>query len=284
MTTNTTTSTTVATARINAINGCAQSNTGYRQVAFGPHFETRPVVYRVYSGGQPTRCTVQAVSLGDLLFRVDWTRRGEVFSVGVVTGANYGGPTTHELAVTESWPLWETLRERFPQVNAFLERANRGPSYLPADLWPENQDLAALAKASRKTSFECRYGVDLPRAVLTSPKDGLNYAPVDRPLAELLEFNPSEYSWDGSCVGIRQTTRYWWSDGRGQATAVAPVDRVNYEAGSNYAHEETTIDSPVIEGLLPPPWWAKFLIEVSTGAYTSDHFSHGVKVACYRFK
>jgi hypothetical protein len=276
--------TTNTTFKMSMVNGEARSNTGYRQVVFGPHFEMRPVIYRVYSGYQPTRYTVQVINVGDLLFRVEWGRSFETFSVEVVTGADYGGPTTRTLAETEAWPLWETLRKRFPQADDFIKKVKRGPSYLPTDIWPEDQDLSALAKVSRKAGFESRYGVELPSGVLTSPKAGLCYAPIDKPLAELLDLNPSEYSWDGSMVGIHRTTRYWWSNGRGVAMPAVPVDRVNYESGSNYAHEETTLDEPMVEGLLPPPKWARFLVEVCTGAYTSDHFSHGVKVVCYRIK
>lgn len=267
-------------------NGTCYSNTGHRVVAFGPTMDPntggiRPVIYRIHSGYRTGRCTVQAVEPGDVLFSISWNSRETIEMVEIVKSDF----STIEIPVVQAAEWWLKLRSQYPSVDAFLEPSGRGESYLPTCIWPEELDLSTLAKKAALERFNRTHGLDVPWGkVQTSPSSGLNYRPVIKPLTDLLAFNPSEYYWDGSVVGISRIETFHWSDGNGRNEEAQPVECVDSESGSNYAHSSHTFDKPEKRGLKNPPSWAKFLIRVVKGAYTSNHYSYGVKVDSWKIK
>lgn len=267
-------------------NGSCFSNTGARAVAFGPSMDPntnsiRPVIYRIHSGYRSNRCTVQAVEPGDVLFSISWNSRETIEMVEIVKNDF----STLEMPQVMAAVWWLKLREMYPSVNTFLEPSSRGESYLPEAIWPEESDLSTVTKKQRWEGFNRTHGLSIPwREVSLSPATGLNYKPVIKPLSEMLDFNPSKYSWDGSVVGIYREEKYYWSDGKGQSMEALALECVDFEDGSNYAHSPHIIERPERRGLQAPPSWARLLVKVYRGAYTHEHCSYGVKVDTYKIK
>jgi len=266
-------------------NGHCFSNTGSRAVAFGPTMDPntngiRAVVYRIHSGYRANRCTVQSVEPKDVIFGISWNTKETIETVEIVKN-DY---STLEMPPVMAGEWWARLRKMYPSVDAFLEPA-MGESYLPEALWPVDNDLATVIKKQRMERFNRTHGLDLLwREVVHSPLRGLNYNPVFKPLSELLDFNPSKYRWDGSVVDIYREDKYYWSDGRGQSIEALPLECIDFEDGSNYAHSPHIIEKPEKSGVQAPPEWAKYLVSICKGAYTYEHCSYGVKIDTFKIK
>lgn len=253
-------------------NGSAMSNTGSRQILFSATGELRPVAFVVRSGYRTDRCTHQVAPIvGDLIASVRWDRRGDDYTLAVVTANG-----ERDLSANEAAHTWAALKDRHLWLDEWLVPSNgREESYLPEAAYG-GEDLASRAKRERCEAAIRRYGLPLAYSGewAISPKAGLNTRPA------ALDFDPDSYqatarSWAGSVVGISRREMFFSSSGNGtSATELHPV--LDEEHGSNYAHERTVRR----QGVPGIPGWdsSRYLIRVVDGAYTRDHHSYGVRM------
>jgi len=251
-------------------NGKARSNTGFRQVLFdGRDLALAPVALRRYSGEKPGRTTYQVgPKTGDLLARCSWRRAGEMYELLRWSGVAW------EPAEIE---LWSSLRELHPWIDSWLDRAPRGPSYLPAEVAPPERDLAAISKKRKINRFFEKYGVpyEYGEPWELSPMSGIHMEPRELDI-EPDEVRPYDISIIGSMVDIHEMDRWYSSDGDGSpAIELTELDR-REDHRSNYAHDEPSW----AEGSDGLPGWSarRYLIRVVHGAYDRDHTSYGRQV------
>lgn len=246
-------------------NGVCRSNTGTKSIVFEPDtLRLRPVLYAVYSGYQPNRGTVQGALDGDLVASVTWGSRTEDYEI-----SRFGA---ERVSASEEADIWLRLRARYSWLDAWLSPSGRGATWIPEEVIPESEYLSVRAKRARIAEAIGRFG--LPYEVEMFARDAkgdlrLKPHPLDM---DLDAYQPSEYHWDGSVVGISRYERWFGSAGDGSEAVPLDIDP-EYESGSNYAHTDTVRE----EGSPGIVDWRRFrfVIRVCHGAHTRDHFSYG---------
>lgn len=254
-------------------NGNARSNTGMRQIAFHNDLSLKPVIFAINSGYAPDRGTVQASPVtGDLIARVEWTRKSTDFSLLQVTES---GPEVLNPATCGQ--LWEILESKHKWLESWLQPVPRGSSFIPVEAYGET----VAEKTKRKTcnAIIKKYGLPLEYNFewQVTPRKYISNQPVP------LDFNPNAYvaSYNthiGSLVGIRRREVFYSSNGdKSPAVELKPAYRECH--GSNYAHDKQIYH----DGIPGLPGWndRKYLIRVILGAFTREHHSYGVEVTIW---
>jgi len=254
-------------------NGNAWTNTGIRQVVFNSDLSLKPVIFAINSGYAPDRGTVQASpTTGDLIARVEWTRKSTDFSLLQVTET---GPEV--LNPATSGQLWEILEAKHQWLESWLQPVSRGPSFIPVEAYGET--IAEKTKRQTCNAIIRKYGLPLEYNFewQITPRKYLSNQPIP------LDFNPDTYiaSYDthiGSLVNISQREVFYSSNGdKSPAVELKPVYREQHE--SNYAHDEQIYH----DGSPGLPGWndRKYLIRVVVGAFTREHHSYGITVTIW---
>ncbi len=241
-------------------NGNCRTNTGYRQVSITTSGKVSPVLYGVFSGYIPDRATYQGVEPGDVVFCVEWDRRGSTYSAKI-----YGGEA---LTDEQTLVLWGLAIGSSPWLEDFLaDTKGRCSSMLPI---PETEWVSFVNRRRAADAFKKRFGDILPD-ISSDKKDGLKLRP--RPIDfNTGEYIPELYQWDGSVVNIDQSESWYVSNGDGSSVMIET--KPNTTSGSNYAHSDTseTEGEPLGESI---PAGYKYLIRICYGAYTRNHYSYG---------
>lgn len=205
--------------------GCAQTNTGYRQVAFSRTGEIRPVFAATRGGPVHKQTTRQSGKRGDLVLRYAWyPEEWSIYQLIEVEGEEtlVLHPLGHEgfiahRAVIKSLP---------PVLDKWLSTKGKDKSYLPRDCgWDGVSTISDVRKAERvRTLF---HGMDptqleqLVREAAISPGRGLQWDwSKAEPLPTTMD-NPIHY--DLGYLDERHTRVEWvlWTDD-GRMTIVYP--------------------------------------------------------------
>lgn len=159
--------------------GCAQTNTGYRQVAFSRTGEIRPVFAATRGGPVHKQCTRQSGKRGDLVLRYAWyPEEWSIFQLVEEEGEEtlVLHPLGHEgfiahRAVIKSLP---------PVLDKWLSTKGKDKSYLPRDCgWDGVSTISDVRKAERvRTLFQGMSVIQLEQLVreaAISPGRGLQW-------------------------------------------------------------------------------------------------------------
>lgn len=243
-------------------NGQCYTNTGHRTVVIDPtNFQPRPVVFAKQSGYQSDRATFQELKYGDLVFTVMWNSKGEDYNLKI--------EGVQDIPTTEQYPYWKKLKDRHPNLDAFLNRDGRGASYLPGV--EERDFLSNKYKIDRLTKCSNRFGLNLDVELFwKSKKDDLQTYP--RPLdLDIDNYQPYIERVIGCMVDIHREEYWYGSDGHGTCIPLGIDPTVDFK--SNYAHEKPDFK----QGQPGIPGWRdhKFVIRIQRGIYTRDHYSYG---------
>lgn len=246
-------------------NGDAKTSTGIKEVGFDPDtLEIRPVLFRVYSGYQPDRGTVQGVLNGDIIAQCTWNANGPNYRI-----YRYGAD---DIPYTEQGAFWLKLREKHPWLDAWLEPSNRGETVIPEDIVPVSEYVSITVKTARIQNSLNRFGIAIPATqFLSTRKEELQLIPIPLNI-DLDSYIPMERHIVGELVDIHSNEEWYGSTGIGKPAVKLEIEP-HYESISNYAHSENVVreGKPGIKG-----WqkW-KYIIRIGYGCYEKDHKSYG---------
>ena len=254
-------------------NGNMNTAQGWRQVAFSPEGEVRPVQSVRTRGYVQQCCTKQIAREGDFIWRHEYyPHKFQIFIL------KNGTPSLE--ATLSSFPI-----KIGAELKKWLEAVGMQESYLPVGCgWDGDNTVASSKRESRiRNVFK---GVDetivdtyYNYAINTnSPRDGLpcSWKEDSLPLPTQLDC-PAEY-WDSSLASVRETTEWilYHYDGTVEHLVPEPTEG---SWGDGYAHTASgNYNAPA----LPMPTTVRSAIRVRLDPYRRDSSSWGISWELYR--
>lgn len=252
-------------------NGDCRTTTGIKEVSFDPEtLEIRPVLFRVYSGYQPDRGTIQGVLNGDIVAQCTWNARGDSYRI-----YKYG---MDNIPYSEQPMYWAKLKEKHPWLDSWLEPSGRSETIIPEEVCPVHEYVAVKVKTARIENCLNRFGITIPvSSFLATRRNDLELTPKELDI-DLDTYIAKETHWTGELVNISSSEEFYGSAGIGKPAVKLEIDP-DYESGSNYGY----IDVERKEGKPGVKGWQKwkYIIHVRYGIYEKDHSSYGVGLKVY---
>lgn len=252
-------------------NGDCRTTTGIKEVSFDPEtLEIRPVLFRVYSGYQPDRGTIQGVLNGDIVAQCTWNSKGDSYRI-----YKYG---QDNVPYSEQPVYWAKLKEKHPWLDSWLEPSGRSETIIPEDVMPVHEYISIKVKTTRIQNCLNRFGIAIPATqFLSTRKNELVLTPKELNV-DLDTYLPKENHLTGELVNISSSEEFYGSSGIGKPAVKLEIDP-EYVSESNHAHKvpETRNGTPGVKG-----WqkW-KYVIHIKHGIYEKDHTSYGVGITVY---
>ena len=254
-------------------NGTARTSTGIKELSFDSKtLELRPVLFKVYSGYQPERGTVQGVTVGDIVAQCIWNSKGEEYRI-----YRFG---MDNISPTEQAELWIQLRNKHLWMNSWLEPSGRSETSIPEEIVPKEEYLSTKIKTARIQNLLDRFGIEVfsVEDFMLTRKQDIKFRPIK------MDFNPDEYlpnkyHWTGSVVNISTGERWFGSNGNGKPSVELETNPETV-SGSNYAYSET-FQEDGIPGIKGWEKW-KFLVCIKYGVYEKDHYTFGNSFTVYK--
>lgn len=250
-------------------NGDCKSNTGIKELSFDPEtLELRPVLFRIYSGYQPGRGTVQGVLPGDIVAQCHWNTKETNYRI-----YRYG---SDDVDINKQAELWIQLRTKHIWMNDWLEPSGRSETIIPEHVIPVDDYLTVKVKKARIQNCLDRFGLNefSVNSFMDTKKNDLQLVP--KPLQLNLDvYLPEEEHLVGSLVSIRKSEVWYGSAGIGRP-AVKLEQFAKYSSKSNYAHEQPE-EHPGEPGIKGWKKW-KYLVQIESGIYEKDHSSYGMSL------